>query len=193
VFDNGAGLTKNESQSRALKIFLGRRHARLLRAYEHVPPVLALSQGSVQLLPNGNVFVGWGFAPTFSEYTRAGRQIFKGSFGSPMQSYRAYRSHWTGKPLWPPSIDVTRAGAGKITVYASWNGATQVAGWRVLVGASKTALKPVARAPRRGFETRIAVHTRQQYVEVQALAASGRVLATSKLDSRKGGCAGPEC
>jgi hypothetical protein len=193
VFDNGAGLTRNASQSRALKIFLGARHASLLHAYEHIPPVLASSQGSVQLLPTGNVFVGWGFAPTFSEYTRGGRQIFTGWFGSPVESYRAYRARWTGKPLWPPSIDITRAGRGKITVYASWNGATQVARWRVLAGASKTALKPVARAPRRGFETRIAVKTGQQYVEVQALAAGGRVLATSKVDSRTGGCAGPEC
>jgi hypothetical protein len=193
VFDNGAGLTRNASQSRALKIFLDGRHATLLHAYEHIPAVLALSQGSVQLLPNGNVFVGWGFAPTFSEYTRAGRQIFTGWFHSPVQSYRAYRAHWTGKPPWPPSIDVTRPGPGKITVYASWNGATEVARWRVLAGASKTALKPVARAPRRGFETRVAVHTGQQYVEAQALAASGKVLATSKVDSRKGGCVGPEC
>lgn len=192
VFDNGAGFTRNESQSRALKISLRGRTARLLQAYEHVPPVLSVSQGSVELLPDGNVFVGWGAAPTFSEYTRAGRQIFKGWFRAPVQSYRAYRTRWTGKPLWRPSIDVKQASAGKLVVYASWNGATQVARWRVLAGASKTALTHVVGAPRHGFETRIPVATTQPYVEVQALAAGYRVLATSKVVSGTG-CRGPEC
>lgn len=193
VFDNGAGDTMVENQSRALLIALRGRSARLVHAYDHVPPVLAYSQGSVQPLHGGNVFVGWGMAPTFSEYTRAGRQIFRGWFRSPVQSYRAYRAQWTGKPLWPPSIDVRRINADKLTVYASWNGATEVARWRVLAGASKTTLKRVARAPRHGFETRIPVHTRGHYVEIQALGASGRILASSKAVSRRGGCAGPEC
>jgi hypothetical protein len=155
--------------------------------------VLAWAEGSMQLLPSGNVFVGWGFSPAFSEYTPAGRQIFTGRFRSPVHSYRAYRDHWTGEPISPPSIDVTAASGDKLTVYASWNGATQVARWRVLAGASKTALRPVAEAPRSGFETGIAVDSRRPYVEVQALAASGRLLATSNVVSRTGGCAGPEC
>ena len=193
VFDNGAGLTKNEKQSRALEIALRGHAATLVHAYEHTPRVLALSQGSVQLVPSGNVFVGWGFAPTFSEYTQAGRQIFSASFRSPVQSYRAYREHWTGAPMWPPSIDVNPVSDGKVMVYASWNGDTEVARWRVLAGATKTALEPVAGAARRGFETPIAIETKRQYVEVQALAGSGRVLATSSVVSPKGGCAGPEC
>jgi hypothetical protein len=193
VFDNGAGVTQNESQSRALLIALRGRSARLVHAYRHVPPVLAWSQGSVQLLPGGHVFVGWGFAPSFSEYTRAGRQIFKGSFRSPVQSYRAYRAHWTGRPLWPPSIALRRAGAGKLMVYASWNGATQVARWRVLAGASKTSLRGIARAPQRGFQTPIPLHTKQHYLEVQALAANGQLLATSHPLPRTGRCAGPWC
>jgi hypothetical protein len=110
-----------------------------------------------------------------------------------VHSYRAYRDHWTGEPLSPPSIDVKPASGGNITVYASWNGATHVARWRVLARASKTAFRAVGEAPRSGFETRIAVHSTGLYVEVQALAASGRLLATSNVVSSKGGCAGPEC
>jgi hypothetical protein len=193
VFDNGAGNTQNESQSRALEIALRGHSAKLLHAYTHVPPTLAGAEGSAQLLPSGNVFVGWGFAPSFSEYTSAGRQIFTAQFHWPVHSYRAYRDHWTGDPISPPSIDVRPGGDDAITVYASWNGATQVARWRVLAGASKTALRPVADVPRRGFETGIAIHTRSRYIEAQALTASGRLLATSNVASSKGGCAGPEC
>ena len=40
-----------------------------------------------------------------------------------------------------------------MTVWASWNGATEVARWEVLGGDSPDALVPLASAPRRGFET----------------------------------------
>ena len=42
-----------------------------------------------------------------------------------------------------------------MTVYASWNGDTRTATWRVLAGPSATQLTPVAAAPRGGFETAI--------------------------------------
>ncbi len=194
VFDNGAGLRKNEKYSRAQEIRLSGRTATLVHGYEEVPrPVVAWSQGSVQLLPKGNVFVGWGASPTFSEYTQSGRQIFKAYFRSPAQSYRAYRDHWTGLPLGSPSIDVKRAGAGRVTVYASWNGATQVVRWRVLTGSTHTKFRAVAHAHWLSFETTIPVRTNQPQVEVQAIAANGKVLGTSRAVSTKGGCAGPEC
>lgn len=194
VFDDGAGLYRSERQSRALEIRLRGRRATLVHAYKHVPPVLAWSQGSVQLLPNHNVFVGWGSVPTFSEYTQAGRQIFTASFRLPVQSYRAYREHWIGEPLGRPSIDLERAARARITLYASWNGATQVVSWRVLTGATKTGLRPIARERWGSFETSIKVRTTQPYLEVQALDAGGKVLGTSNVVStRKGGCSGPEC
>jgi hypothetical protein len=64
-------------------------------------------------------------------------------------------------------------------VYASWNGATEVASWRVLAGAAPDALQPVAVAPRSGFETKILVAGSGPYVAVEALDPAGRVLGTS--------------
>ena len=66
---------------------------------------------------------------------------------------------------------VTRAATsgGATTVWASWNGATEVAGWRVLAGPSPGALQPVADAPRSGFETTIALPSPQQYVAPAAV------------------------
>jgi hypothetical protein len=73
-------------------------------------------------------------------------------------------------------------------VYASWNGATRVAAWSVLAGPTATSLHPVARAPRAGFETAIALQagTTGPYVTVQALDATGAVLGTAAVKTLTG-------
>ncbi len=183
LFDDGAGFTKVESQSRGLAIHISRRKKRatLVHQYLHSPPTLASSQGSVQILPDGNVFVGWGSKPYFSEYTPSGTQIFNGSFASPVASYRAYRFPWYGKPLQPPAIAVRPATTtGEDNVYASWNGATQVASWQLLSSSSSAGpFVPVGSpAPWSGFETEIQTPT-ANYFEMEALNSRGRVLGTS--------------
>jgi outer membrane protein assembly factor BamB len=182
VFDD-ANSPKEENQSRALKIHLStRKHrATLVRQYLHSPPTLAASQGSTQILSNGNVFVGWGSKPYFSEYSSSGKQLFSGSLVAPVASYRAYRANWVGLPLQPPAIAARPAStAGEESVYASWNGATQVTKWQVLVSASAAgpfvpAGSPV---PWTDFETKIHVQ-KAGFFKVQALNARGKVLGTS--------------
>ena len=69
-----------------------------------------------------------------------------------------------------------------MTVYASWNGDTAVASWRVLAGPSPTQLTLLASAPKSGFETALATPGGvgpTTYVAVQALNAAGAVLGTS--------------
>jgi hypothetical protein len=138
----------------------------------------------VQLLPNGNVLVGWGTAPAFSEYTPAGKQISDGLFTPPNDSYRAYRSPWRAQPTSPPAISVDHGAGGQVTVYASWNGATDVARWQLLAGSSRNDLAPVATVAKGGFETAINTKTSKRYLAVRALANSGRVLGTSKVAAR---------
>jgi hypothetical protein len=77
---------------------------------------------------------------------------------------------------------VRAAGGHGASVYASWNGATDVASWRVLAGASAGALAPSGQAARRGFETRISLAhlAAGVYVEVQALNAAGAVIGESR-------------
>jgi hypothetical protein len=67
-----------------------------------------------------------------------------------------------------------------MTIYASWNGATEVAAWQVLVGPGPDRLKPAGSASRDGFETAITVRAAGPYVAVQAKDSSGRVLGASK-------------
>jgi outer membrane protein assembly factor BamB len=180
VFDNG-GVPKVHSQSRGLVLSVNAQSDTVLSQFEHPTPALASgSQGSIQMLEGGNVFVGWGAEPYFSEFTASGQLLFDAHMHGTYQSYRAYRFAWSGEPTQPPAIAAASASASApITVYASWNGDTQTAIWRVLAGPSATQLVPVASAPRSGFETTIAAPANERYVAVQAISASGAVLGTS--------------
>jgi hypothetical protein len=185
VFDDGSdGPAQEERQSSGKLVLLHMRTmtATLARTYTHKPALLSVSQGSVQKLPDGNVFIGWGADPQFSEYTPGGRQIFNASFVLGVNTYRAYRFPWVGRPTTPPALAVSRSSNGRATLYASWNGATQVAAWRVLGGPTSSSLKWVARAARTGFETTIRLGRARPYLEVQALSAGGRVLGTSHVE-----------
>jgi hypothetical protein len=133
----------------------------------------------MQALSGGDFFVGWGQQPYFSEFDSQGRLLFDARFIAPTPTYRAYLFPWNATPSTPPSAAATSAGRGRSTVYASWNGATQVVSWRVLAGASRSTLQAMNAAPRRGFETAIGIRSGGPYFAVQALGASGQVLASS--------------
>ena len=178
IFDNGAGTYQSENQSRALRIRLNGQQATLVRAYPHKPALLSENEGNVQDLPDGNLFVGWGNSPYFSEFRSGGRQLFSIRLNAPLQSYRAYRFGWWGQPTAPPSVAVS-ATTGGSQVYASWNGATAVASWQVLAGPSPSSLVPVTRAQRSSFETVLSAFNPGPYYAVQALSSDGRVLGTS--------------
>lgn len=74
---------------------------------------------------------------------------------------------------------------GAITVYVSWNGATDVARWQLIAGPSTNKLTAAgASTTRVGFETEIRTTTSERYLAVRALDTSGRVLATSPAIAR---------
>ncbi len=184
VFDNG-GVPKVHAQSRGVLLAVNpqTKTDTLLAEFEHPsPPLSAGSQGNVQILENGDVFIGWGAEPYFSEFSSSGQLLYDAHMHGSYQSYRAYRFAWTGVPSEPPAIAATSSG-GQLTVYASWNGDTRTASWRVLGGPSAQQLSAVAGAPRSGFETAIAVPAAEAYVTVQALGAAGEVLGTSRTIS----------
>jgi hypothetical protein len=182
-FDNGATPVVH-SQSRAIALRLDPQHRTATLVREQAHPGKALiggSQGNVQALSGGAWMVGWGESPNLSEFAADGRLVFDAHLPASYESYRVYRLPWSGRPADAPSLAVVRAGAhSRATVYASWNGATEVASWRVLTGPSPARLTPVASAPRRGFETAIAVGSLPGgYVEVQALDVAGAVIGAS--------------
>jgi arylsulfotransferase ASST len=140
-------------------------------------------QGNAQLQPNGNMLAGWGSAPYFTEFAKSGKQVLDAVLPSPDLSYRAYLSKWVGLPTTAPSGAARNAKANKSTVYASWDGATQVTAWRVLAGRNAKSLKIVAGRAKTGFETTLPLKARYGTYKVQALDARGHVLSTSKAFS----------
>jgi hypothetical protein len=185
IFDNGA-TPPVHAASRAIEVVIdpARRSVRLRRSYEHRNPLVSGSQGNVQALPNGDWMVGWGEAGYFSEVNRSAHALFNAHLPPGWETYRAYAMPWSGRPNQPPTLALVPApqGNGRVA-YASWNGATTVASWRVLAGASPAALQPLLTAARTGFETAIALPRApsDRYVAVQALDANGAVLGSSAV------------
>ena len=182
MFDDEAGPPRRAAASRGLilRLDLRRRTAKAVRSYRRAADTSAQSEGSVQELPGGDVFAGFGSTPFFSEFTAGGKLVFDASLPKDDGSYRVYHFPWSATPRTRPAVAATRSGADAVTVHASWNGATTVARWQVLAGADAASLAPVgAPAARTGFETQIAVTSGAPMVAVRALGVSGRVLATS--------------
>jgi hypothetical protein len=177
VFDDGAGPPIVHKESRALLLRLSNDTVSVVAQFTHSPGFASEYEGSVQTMANGDEFVGWGQFPYFNEYTRSGKLVFDGKFVDTNSSYRAYRLPWRGTPRTVPEFGVSQSGS-TMQVYASWNGATDVASWRVLTGSSPGALSPARTAAKSGFETQLTV-SNASYVAVQALSASGQVLSTS--------------
>ena len=182
-FDDGSN-PPIHSQSRAVRIALNfhTHEARLVVAYTHPdPPLLASSQGNMQTLADGNILVGYGGVPAISEYAKDGSLLFDAHQPYDMAFYRAFRFPWSGQPASPPALIASLNDTSEETiVHASWNGATDVAAWRVLAGNSPGSLSAQATIPAVGFESSTTLPKRYASVAVQALGSSGQVLATSK-------------
>jgi hypothetical protein len=180
IFDNG-GVTKDElSYGLVLELDEEKMRTTLVRRYAHPDRQVAATQGSMQVLPNGNAFIGWGSNQLFSEFSKDGDLLFNAAFPPEVESYRAFRSAWSARPGDDPAVAADRAASEeKVTLYASWNGATEVATWEVLAGPNPEELEAVASAPRKGFETAITVEITEPYVGVRARDYSGQVLGSS--------------
>jgi hypothetical protein len=183
LFDNEATPPVGKSSRvLVLKVDEAEKRVTLVRSFRHPKGLLVPFEGNAQFLPNGHVFVGWGATSFFSEFDANGRLLFDGRIGllgapgTEADTYRAYRFEWKGEPTEPPAIAIAGSSA-----YASWNGATEVASWRLLGGSAPDQLTPVAAAPKRTFETGMPLPADTPYIAVQALSSDGRVLATSKI------------
>jgi hypothetical protein len=181
IFDNHANTDDPGAASRVVWIRTDpkRRTAELEREIIHPERLSALSQGNSQALPNGNSLVGWGPTSRISEFSRNGKLVYDAALPPGWTTYRAFRFPWKGRPTAPPTVRVE----GGTTVHAVWNGATGVARWRLLLGASEAGLRPVGEVLWNGLDTAIPVpapqHGEMRHVKVEALDTDGRVMGRS--------------
>lgn len=196
LFDNAAGSNENPSAvSRGMVIDLDvpARQATLRGAYYHPQDMESVSQGNVQLLPNGNVFVGWGHSAAFTEFRADGTPLCNIHFGASayftfgrVVSYRVIKGSWVGKPETVPDAVIDGD-----HVYVSWNGATEVATWRLEVwdGENFTDMTFESRGQfeKDGFETAIALpdDVDTTYFRLVALDSQDEELGVSDPIQRK--------
>jgi EmrB/QacA subfamily drug resistance transporter len=166
------------SRGLVLHLDFATHRATLVAQYKHRPPIDAAYMGDTELLPKGDTFVGWGSEPYLTEYGPRGEVLLEGAFPEPDLSYRTMVEPWVGEPLSRPAGAAVGSARGTI-VYASWNGATKVASWRVLGAAAGAPPRVIASAARSGFQTAINVPDGYSSFQLQALGAGGRVLGSS--------------
>jgi hypothetical protein len=180
IFDDGAAPAV-EPQSRVLVISLDlkRMRARLVRKYVHGPGRLqAHFMGNAQILPNGNVIVGWGSEPYITEFARNGSIRFDAKLPHGGQNYRAFRFPWVGHPSEPPKLAAHGKGSDR-QLYASWNGATEVASWQLETGTTANDLQAGSVTPRKAFETALRPPAGARYAAAVALDKQGKPLGTA--------------
>jgi hypothetical protein len=96
LFDNEASFVPELAYSRTVTVKLDeRKHvARLVASADQPEGLSAPSQGNAQTTSDGDLFVGWGSLPYFSEFDRTGHLIFNAEFPAGVNSYRAYLLPW---------------------------------------------------------------------------------------------------
>jgi len=155
--------------------------------------ISAKSQGNMQILPNGNILLGWGDHPEWSEYLPTGEPIAQykmADYESHTMSYRTQKFEWVGEPLTSPKLwSFSRygnsrkgQGSGQMAFHVSWNGATEVRQWAFYTSNNaKGPWKQVETAPKTSFETSVVVNNAAKWSYAEALDAEGNVLRKSNV------------
>ncbi|KAF2195858.1 hypothetical protein K469DRAFT_616722 [Zopfia rhizophila CBS 207.26] len=196
IFNNGAeasGRQETAHFSRAMKICVDTNYmtAKLDTQYINSQQISSSSQGSMQILPNGDVMVGYGYNAAFTEFAPNGVVLCETHFGAAsrfhtgdVQSYRVMKFNWTGTPSTDPDIAVVNRSA-----YISWNGATEVHQWVLETGDERSAAgyqaeirwQVVMKAKKTRFETKIELPLDLgPYIRIVALDTEGRSIGATK-------------
>ncbi|KAL3423317.1 hypothetical protein PVAG01_05064 [Phlyctema vagabunda] len=141
------------------------------KLFDPADPVYAVSQGGLQLLDDQHTIMGYGSTPKIKEYSPNGSCVMTAQFGpsSTVQSYRAFRLPWVGRPKTAPdAFACVDQVSNKTLVYMSWNGATEHRSWNVYAGKSQESLHLAGHAKKTGFETVTAIGGSPSYIRVEA-------------------------
>ncbi|KAF3398155.1 hypothetical protein F1880_005693 [Penicillium rolfsii] len=161
--------------------------ARVIKRINRPDSGLTRLRGSVQCLPNDNVFIGWSESGYQSEHAPNGDLLMTARFVSDRYStYRAYKGEFVGRPTALPDLVASVYGTSDedttTLIHVSWNGATDVAGWKFFAQAYDRA-DPVfiGQANKTDFETMYIVDGYMDWITAEAIDKNGNVMSASRV------------
>ncbi|MFZ0546760.1 MAG: arylsulfotransferase family protein [Candidatus Promineifilaceae bacterium] len=154
IFDNGTNHEPPHSRAIEYEMDEIAKTVTLVWSYPDDTSIFSTIMGNVQRLPNGNSIIGWGSQPKVTEVQNDGTVALDMQLGG--ASYRAFRFPWEGTPTERPRAVVESNGnPTAVTLYTSWNGATDITGYDIYAGPTATTTVMIDNLPRNGFETEI--------------------------------------
>jgi hypothetical protein len=198
LYDNSAHGTENGhghevhfykySRGKIIEVDTQTWEAKIVQAFHPPDNLLSKSQGSTQVLPNGNVLVNWGSEGAITEFKSDGTPIFhfymdSGLLGDGVENYRGYRYNWTGIPNETPAIVALLDTENKTTsIYVSWNGDTETKTWRFYEVNNSGHRSYLGESKRESFETVLELGLAPlKNVQAEALDAEGEVLVATSV------------
>lgn len=145
-------------------------------------PLYALAEGSYNSAPNGNMILGYGTVPTMREFSNSSVVEWEAQYGynnlnNTASSYRVFKDVWHATPTWPldlvvaESANATCTGSSGKVGYVSWNGATDVSGYKIY-GAASGETEVCDKGfmfEKKGFETSFAIPGGLERVQLAAI------------------------
>ncbi|KAF9699510.1 hypothetical protein EKO04_002262 [Ascochyta lentis] len=183
LFDNGP--TDNIAYSRGLLLDVNQNDmtVKFIQDFTNGAKTWAQFEGSLQAIDpsneSTNFLISYGSQPYFAELSANGDVLLDVQFGktNAVNSYRAYKLPWQGKPLTKPDMHWNK---NENRAYFSWNGQTDCENWVVYTAnaTNSSTWTNVTTVRRTGFETTVDLTDVQldTYVRGKAVNSSGSVL-----------------
>ncbi|KAL4934259.1 ASST-domain-containing protein [Aspergillus undulatus] len=189
LYNNGYnGFNRTHNYSSGMVILIDHVNKTAKQLHEYAPQnhdMISSSQGNMQVLSNGNVFMGWGNNAYVSEHDKEGNLLLWGYIDKGnIMNYRAQKFQWEGNPTDIPALWTyakSSNSSSPTTFYVSWNGATRVKHWRFYGTNNSTGNFTFIRKVRKdGFETSYTAPQFFRYTYAEAIDGQGKVLGKSR-------------
>lgn len=198
IFDNasnGDNFTASQSSGMVISLDHNANTATLLsQTFAPIPGgIRSDSQGNTQVLPNGNVFHGWGSVAAISEHALDDNGDYQGvlfanftatNVDGTVMNYRAFSAEWQSTPAYtkPDVYSYAQNNTAPNTIYVSWNGATTVANWNFYAADQiGDPFMSIGSTAKNGFETVWTADAFHQWIMVEAVGPDGTSLRNSSF------------
>ncbi|KAJ5899300.1 hypothetical protein N7495_004044 [Penicillium taxi] len=186
--NNGAdnhGAIESTSAGMYVELNLMTLKARLLNRYPRPDKGISFARGNMQTLPNNNVLMSWSAAAYMSEFAHDGTLLMEARFASNrLDTYRAYKFPWVGRPKWPPDLVAFCYGVNgsesTTAFHVSWNGATGISYWRFYSWNGNVSTE-IGTIPKKGFETTYIARGYMEWVSAEALGSEYESMGNSTV------------